>query len=68
MKVWVVLSRDETMNIAVAETEELAKQAAQNDSGESTPLAWERQRDGRFVTDDYDYEVRAFDLIGREDA
>jgi hypothetical protein len=62
--VWVALSVDEAMVVAVAATAEMAKAAAQADSGEGAPIKWIERGIDHYSSerDGYGYQVRAFEV------
>jgi hypothetical protein len=61
MKVWVLLSTDERMVLAVSSTRVGAWTAAENDAQEA--LLWDPSRHGGLVNDKWDYEIRPFEVI-----
>jgi hypothetical protein len=59
--VWVLISVDEATVMAVAETAVRAQAAAVADAAK--PLTWRPGKGGRFINDEWDYEVRPFEVL-----
>lgn len=58
--VWVLISIDERMVVAVGASPEAAKAKAEEDAAQS--LTWRERRNGRLVNDEWDYEIRPFEV------